>query len=183
MTAENPLRVITPLARLSYPALFKPAKAMAEGQEEKFQCELIFPKGADLAELKTAANEAAKAKWGSKIPKNLRSPFRDGDVDRAEKAGYENSIFISARSKDRPGIVMGPNREPVMNQADVYGGCWVRVSVTAFAYDTGGNKGVAFALNNVWKIKDGEPFGSRKDAEAEFAEVEVDSDAFGDSLV
>lgn len=181
---DNSLRVITPKARLSYPALFKPAKAMADGGEEKFQCELIFPAGTDLSELKKAANEAARAKWGNKIPAKLRSPFRSGDEDRVGKDGYEGAIFISCRSKDKPGVVIGPNREPCMKESDVYGGCYVRVSVTAFAYDTGGNKGVAFALNNVWKIADGEPFANRKSAEEEFADVETDAESFGEeSLV
>lgn len=183
---ENPFRLITPIARLSYPALFKPAKAMDEKGTPKFQCELIFEPGTDLSELKAAANEAAKAKWGTKIPKNWRSPLRGGNVDRAEKDGYEGRIFMSARSTDRPGIVMGPNREPVMNESDVYGGCYVVASVTAFAYDKGGNKGVAFALNNVWKVRDGESFGtSRKSAEDEFAGLDIDADSFGsdESLV
>lgn len=174
----NPKRVITPIARLSYPYLFEKSEGM-NGQEGKYQCELIFEDGADLAELKRAANIAAKDKWGDKVPKNLRSPFRDGDTDREGKDGYEGCVFIGARSKDRPGVVIGRDRAPCTDQSDVYGGCYVKASVTAFAYEQAGNKGVSFALNNVWKIRDGEPFGSRRNADEEFAEADVDEDAFG----
>lgn len=174
-------RVVTPIARLSYPYLFKPSKPMSEGGEAKYQCELIFPKNADLSELKKAVNQAAVAKWGSNIPKNLKSPFRNGDTDREGKDGYEDSIFIGARSKDRPGVVIGPDRMPCMSESDVYGGCYVICSVTAFAYDMSGNKGVSFALNNVWKVRDGEGFGNRQAADKEFSSVAVDADAFGDT--
>jgi hypothetical protein len=174
-------RVITPIARLSYPALFKPSKALEGGGEGKYQCELIFDPGVDISALKNAANIAAKEKWGDKIPKGLRTPFRDGDKDREDKDGYAGNIFIGARSKDRPGVIIGRERLPCTDESEVYGGCYVRASVTAFAYDTNGNRGVSFALNNVWKIRDGEPFGNRRDAGTEFGGVQVDADAFGDS--
>ena len=177
----NPKRVITPVARLSYPALFKPAEAMNEGDVAKYQCELIFSSGADLKALKAAATLAAKDKWGDKVPKKLRSPFREGDEDREGKDGYEGATFISARSKDKPGVVVGPDREICTDASDVYGGCYVRASVTAFAYEAKGNAGVAFALNNVWKVRDGEPFGSRVNAEDEFGDEEFDEDAHGGS--
>ena len=170
-------RCITPIARLSFPALFKPAKPMSEGQEGKYQCELIFPKDTDLSELQRCVDQAIEDKWGNKPPAKLRLPFRDGSERNSD--GYENSIFFSCRTSDKPGVVIGPNREPCLDPSEVYGGCYVRVSVTAFGYDMTTNKGVAFALNNVWKIRDGESFTGRRSAEAEFADVEMDADAFG----
>jgi hypothetical protein len=182
MSNAESTRIITPTARLSFPALFKPARPMAEGADEKYQCELIFEKGANLAPLKEAIKTAIKNKWGDKPPKNLRIPLRDGDTDREGKDGYEGCMFISARSKDRPGVVIGPHRDICTpdREHEVYGGCYVRASITAFAYDTAGNKGVAWALNNVWKLRDGEPFGGRRNAQEEFGDVEVDQEAFGE---
>lgn len=169
-------RVITPEARLSFPALFRPAKPMNEGQQAKYQCELIFDADTDLEPLRAAANQAAKDKWGDKIPKNIRSPFRDGG-DRDGIDGYAGKKFITARSIDKPGVVVGPNKEPCLDESEVYGGCYVRVSVTAFAYEVTGNKGVSFALNNVWKVRDGEPFVNRISAEDDFADC--DGSAYG----
>lgn len=177
---KNPKRVITSIARLSYPHLFKPSKGVNPGDEEKYQCELIFAPGTDLSELKAAAHLAAKEKWPTGVPKNLRSPFRSGDEDREDKNEYEGCVFIGARSKDKPGIVIGPNREICTDEYDIYGGCYVRCSVTAFAYENKGNKGVSFALNSVWKIRDGEPFGSRINADQEFSDCETDAEAFGE---
>lgn len=173
----NPKRVITPEARLSYPYLFQPAKPLSADQDPKYQCELIFPEGADLGPLKAAATLAARDKWGNNVPKNLKSPFRPG-TDRDGKDGYEGcQCFMGARTKDKPGVVVGPERQPCLDNSEVYGGCYVRVSVTAFAYDAGVNKGVAFALNNVWKVRDGESFSGRVSAEDEFGDV--DQDSFG----
>jgi len=179
-------RVITPVARLSYPYLFRKAEGL-NGGEGKYQCELIFEPDADLSELKKAVEQAAKDRWGDKIPKNLKSPFRNGDTDRAEKDGYAGNTFIGARSKDKPGVVVGRDRRPPYEESEVYGGCYVKASVTAFAYDSAGNKGVSFALNNVWKLRDGDPFGNARSAEREFETAgEMDADMFGtevDSLL
>jgi len=176
----NPCRVITPMARLSYPNLFV-ATAVKEGDEKKFSCELIFGKGADLTKLRAAAKAAATKKWPSNMPKNLRSPFRNGDA-REGKKGYDDGvIFIGARDKSKPEIVIGREKLPCEDPSKVYGGCYVIASVTAFGYDQTGNKGVAFALNSLWVIKDGEPFGSRKDAQADFADTDIDPEAFGSS--
>lgn len=178
MSDKTTLRVVTPVARLSYPYLFRPSQPQDGQGEAKYQCELIFEAGTDLSQLQEAAAAAAKAKWGDKIPAKLRSPFRDGE-DRDGKAGYDpGTVFISARSKDQPGVVKGRDRVPC-NESEIYGGCYVRASVTAFAYEHAGNKGVSFALNNVWMIREGEPFGSRVAADEEFAGVDMDADAFG----
>jgi hypothetical protein len=178
MTDKNKARVVTPEATLSFPALFSP-KAFSEGDTPKYECELIFKDGTDLSAMKKAAEHVAREHWGADIPKSLRSPFRDGSTDREGKPEYEGATFMRAWSKSKPSVVMGPNHEPVLDESDVYSGCIVRVSVTAFAYDNKGNKGVSFYLNNVWKLRDGAPLASRVSAEDDFAGVAVDADAFG----
>jgi hypothetical protein len=179
---QDARRVITPIARLSFPHLFKKAPPM-EGQgpdQCKYGCNLIFPKGTDLSKLEAAVEAAKAAKWpNGKVPKFRYETFKD--AGEMEYDGYEDGmIFISAKSGDRPGIIIGPNREICTEEADVYAGCWVKASVTAFGYDMQANKGVSFALNNIWKIRDGESFTGRRKAEEDFADEEVDPEAFGD---
>ena len=41
-----------------------------------------------------------------------------------------------------------------------------------YAFNSGGNRGVACGLGNIQKIKDGEPLGIRSKAEDEFGKVE-----------
>jgi hypothetical protein len=148
--------------------------------EGKFQCELIFEPGADLSKLKAAHDHVVKEKWGNKIPKGLRSPFRNGSEAREGKAEYEGKIFIGARSKTAPTVLIGRDRMPA-SEGEVKGGDYVLASLTAFAYDTSGNKGVSFALNGILKLRDGEAFGNGGSAIKDFQKLEIDEEAFGDT--
>ncbi len=172
-------KVITGPAMLSYPHLDKAQKAQKEGDKEKFTATFVFAPGADLRTLEAAALEAAEERFGSKAGAmlasgQLRSPFRK---DATAKGYADGSTFINTRSDRQPGLVYlhaGPDgKSPaVIEQKDIvevlYPGAQVRASVVAFAYDTGTNKGVSFALNNIQKLGDGARLDSRVAATEEF---------------
>lgn len=164
---------ITPEFRVSFPNVFRTAKPMAGATgDPKYGITALFKPGEDLSGLKAAAEEAIVEKWGadkSKWPKNLRSPFRD--QGEKEFDGYvEGAIFINATSKQRPGLV-DANMNDIIDESEFYAGCYARASINAFAYDTAGNRGVAFGLNNVQKLRDGEPLGGRTRPEDDFEPV------------
>lgn len=166
-------KVITPTFRVSFPNVFRPAKPMAGATgDPKYGLTMLFEKGEDLTKLKDAVKEACTEKWGadqSKWPKNLRSPFRD----QGEKTydGYvEGAVFVNATSKQKPGVV-DANLDDIIDESEFYAGCYARASINAFAYDTAGNRGVAFGLNNVQKLKEGEPLGGRARPEDDFEPV------------
>lgn len=167
-------KIITPEAQLSYPHLFTP-QAAEDGGQEKYSCALVFFEGTDITALQRAAIETAVEKWGEKAKEQikkgqLRLPFRKGE----EKDYADGSIFINVRGNRRPGIVsLIPDPKTgkpmaITDPEEVYAGCFVRASLTPFAYDTSGNKGVSFGLNNLQKIRDGERLDSRAAAEDEF---------------
>jgi hypothetical protein len=166
-------RVLTPVFRVSFPNVFK-AVAFQEGQDPKYSLTMLFPKNmskeelAKFAAMKNLVEEAVKDKWGDKVPRNLRSPFRDGS--EKDFPGYENVVFCSASSKQKPSVV-NEDAEPIMESSDFYPGCYAQAYLTAFAYDTAGNRGVAFGLSTVQKVKNGEPFVSRHDGKDDFAPV------------
>ena len=161
--------VMTPEFRVSFPAVFKPKRQKGDATSEpKYGLTMLFPKGADLSKLKAAAQEAVKEKWGDKPPKNLRSPFRD--QGEKEYEGYvEGAVFVSASSKQKPGLV-DRQRQDIIDETEFYPGCYARATIRAFAYDNNGNKGVAFGLNNVQKLRDGDPLGGRTRAQDDFAD-------------
>ena len=161
--------VMTPEFRVSFPAVFKPKRQKGDATSEpKYGLTMLFPKGADLSKLKRAAEEAVKEKWGDKPPKNLRSPFRD--QGEKEYEGYvEGAVFVSASSKQKPGLV-DRQRQDIIDETEFYPGCYARATLRAFAYDNNGNKGVAFGLNNVQKLRDGDPLGGRTRAQDDFAD-------------
>ena len=180
MANENqPTKVITGKVRFSYLHVWVP-QSIEEGGEKKYSVNLIIPKSdkAGIAEIKkaiAAATEAGKAKLGGKIPANLKQPLRDGDVDRPEDENYENSYFLNATSRTKPGVV-DKNLNPIMDQDDLYSGCYGRASITFYAFNTSGNKGIACGLNNLMKLSDGEPLGGRNTAASDFGDITPEED-------
>lgn len=177
--------VITPEFRVSYPNVFK-AKMNTLSEKEEFSLVALFDADADLSELKKAAKDAIIKKWGAdkdEWPENLKSPFRKQE-ERGKKVdgkkvlpnGYEEGgIFINLKSKQRPGVVAADGQTHIYEETDFYAGCYARASIRAYAYDAKGNRGVAFGLNNLQKVRDGDPLGGRMKAEDEFAPVKGSS--------
>ena len=162
-------RVVTPECTISYPRLFTPQPG-PQGGEPKYSCALVFDSGTDVSALKAAANIAGIEKFGEeefrRLVQNDRSfkiPFRT-DV---EGKGYpEGSMFFNATTKNRPGVV-GPDVQEISDPNVVYAGCRVKASVTAFGFNNV-SKGVAFALNNVQFLRDGERLDGGMAASEEF---------------
>lgn len=173
---EKSGNLVSPRCKMAWPALFKPAKLKGQSDDQaKYQVTCLIPKDADIAVLKTAAAEAAADKFKAKG--GIRSPFRKTDEnEKLAAAGLADDFpyYITARSKDRPGVV-GPNGKTVEDPEQVYSGRWARISCQAFAYDQSGNKGVSFGLQNVQLLDQDEPLnigGARVSAEAEFEPAE-----------
>ena len=53
-----------------------------------------------------------------------------------------------------------------------------RASISFYAFNANGNKGIACGLNNLQKISDGEPLGGKASAESDFA-TEAEEDFLG----
>ncbi|WP_233120646.1 DUF2815 family protein, partial [Boudabousia liubingyangii] len=96
----------------------------------------------------------------------LKLPLRDGDIERDDDA-YQGAMFVNANSTTQPGIV-DANVQPIIERSEMYSGVYARVTLSFYAFNTNGNKGVACGLRNIQKIRDGEPLGGRVSAESEF---------------
>jgi len=171
---SNKTKVVTGVVRFSYANVWEPKSI--NGSDEKYSVSLIIPKTdkktiAQIEAAVEAAEQDGKAKFGGKIPANLKLPLRDGDVDRPEDEAYKNSYFINANSKERPGIV-DKNVKPILDQSEFYSGCYGRASITFYAFNQNGNKGVAVGLQNLQKLLDGEPLSGRSRAEDDFSTFE-----------
>lgn len=102
-------------------------------------------------------------------------PLRDGDTDKEDDEVYDNHYFLNAKSTTRPGIC-DKNKVAIVDEDEIYSGVWAYVSVTFFAYDVSGNRGVACGLNNIMKFKDGERLGGRASAESDFGGIDCEDD-------
>jgi len=182
MSTQASTKVITGKdTRWSYLAVWEPKSI--NGSTPKYSVSLIIPKSdkATVQKIRSAI-EAAYAEGEAKLKGNgksvpalasLRSPLRDGDIDRPDDAAYANAFFVNANSASAPGIV-DADRLPVLNRSEVYSGVYGRASITFYAYNSNGNRGIACGLQNLQLIRSGEPLGGRASAESDFATDDED---------
>lgn len=179
MTEQNTsTKVVTGEVRFSYANVFEPKSI--NGSDAKYSISLLIPKTdkKTLSEINKAievAKQVGLSKFGGKIPPNLKTPLRDGDADRPDDDTYAGYFFINTNSATKPGIV-DKNLNPIMDQTEFYSGCYGRASVNFYAYNTNGNRGIACGLNNLMKIRDGEPLGGKSRPEDDFAGCVDDAD-------
>ncbi len=170
-------KVITGVVRLSYANVWEPKSI--NGSAEKFSVSIIIPKSdtKTVNEINDAVDLAIKesaGKFGGKIPNkvSLKLPLRDGDAERDDEA-YKGAYFVNANSKTPPQIV-DKDLNPILDKTEVYSGCYARVSLTFYAFNSNGNKGIACGLGNIQKIRDGESLGGRSSAEDDFTSAADD---------
>ena len=174
---NNPMKVITgERTRWSYANVWEPKSI--NGSAPKCSVRLIIPKDdTETVEKSEKAIQAAYTEGAGKLKGNgrtvpalsaIKTPLRDGDTERPDDAAYANSYFVNANSPNPPGIV-DASCQPIIDRSEVYSGVYGRASINFYAYNKNGNKGIACGLNNLPKIKDGEPLGGRSSAEDDFA--------------
>ena len=193
-TKKNNDRVTTPKGRVSFPHVFTP-RAPMPGAAEKYSITILIPKSENIQKLVELRNNAVTAKWpdAAKRPKNLHNPIKDGDTDvmndgtlRKEKypecAGHWLITASRAKKSGAPKVV-DQQMQQILDEGELYAGCYARMSVHAYAYaPTKENPqiktGVSFGLNNVQKVADGEPLGGMSSRpEDDFEPVQTDAAA------
>ena len=185
-TTNIPTKVITgPRTRWSYVNVWQPVSV--KGGEPKYSVSLIIPKtdkttlGKIKAAIKQAYEEGLSVLKGTSKStpafSAIKNPLHDGDIERPDDEVYANSYFLNATSKTAPGIV-DADRQPILDQSEVYSGCYGRASVNFYAFNVEINKGIACGLNNLMKVADGEPLGGKPRAEDDFKDLDDDDDDF-----
>lgn len=176
MANQNKTKVITGVnTRLSYFHGWEPVSI--NNGPEKYSVSVLIPKDdQDTINAINAAIDAAItegiAKFGGKKPNKaaIKIPIRDGDVERDDEA-YKGHFFLNANSITAPQIV-DKAVKPILDRNEVYSGCYARVSLNFYAFNSNGNKGVACGLGNIQKIRDGEPLGGRANASEDFSTLD-----------
>ncbi len=178
----TPTKVITGKdTRWSYANVWEPKSI--NGGAAKYSVSLIIPKSDTVTVNKIkAAIQAAYIEGESTLRGNsravppltsIKTPLRDGDLERSGDEAYKNSYFVNANSKIAPGIV-DANKQDIIDRSEVYSGVYGRASINFFAFNSNGNKGIACGLNHLQKIRDGEPLGGRLSAADDFADIDDD---------
>ena len=176
-TNTNPTKVITGRdTRMSYMNVFEPVSI--NGSNPKYSVSLIIPKS-DMSTVRKikAAIEAAYEEGQSRLKGNgksvpplkaIKTPLRDGDIERPDDPAYADAYFVNANSTMAPGVV-DKDCNPILDRNEVYSGVYGRASITFYAFNSNGNKGIACGLQNLQILRAGEPLGARASAESDFA--------------
>ncbi len=187
----NPTKVVTgPKTVMSYLNVNEP-KAPIGGGIPKYSASLIIPK--DDTETVRKINAAIEAAYqegqgklkgsGRSVPalSAIKTPLRDGDLERPDDEAYAGSYFVNANSTTKPGVV-DRNLQPILESSELYSGIIGRASISFYAYNSNGNRGIACGLNNLQKLADGTPLGGHSRAEDDFAGLEDEEEAPVDFL-
>ena len=180
----NPMKVITGKdTRWSYCNVWE-AKAI-NGGTPKFSVSLLIPKSDTVTVKKIKdAIEAAYREGEAKLKGNgktvppltaIKTPLRDGDAERPDDPAYAGHYFVNANSATAPGIV-DVDCQPILTRSEVYSGVYGRASISFYAFNSSGNRGIACGLNNLQKLRDGEPLGGRASAESDFSDFDDEDD-------
>lgn len=167
---ESATKVVTREVRLSYVHLLEPYTPDAAKQDPKYSVVLLIPKK-DKATIRAieAAQQVAlengkDKKFKGRIPRDWTNTFRDGDeddaVDHEKNPEYAGHMFMTVSSPVAyPPNIVDRKLDPILDSREVYSGMYARVAINAYPFNTNGNKGVSFGLNNVQKLRDGDPLG------------------------
>lgn len=177
-------KVVTGKVRLSYANVWEPQSI--DGGDPKYSTSILIPKEdkETLRKIKAvvdALKEQAAAKYNGKVPAKFHTPLRDGDEERPDDEAYAGHYFFNASSKNKPGIAKPIGKEngktkfaEITDTTEVYSGCYAKVSVNFYLFDTKGNKGIAAGLNNIVKVQDGDFLGGRSSLNDDFSDEDFE---------
>lgn len=175
--------------RFAYAHVFQPHKFEGDDKEPRYSVTILIPKS-NKAEVEKAQSAVQKAyseaqltRWGNRKPAKWFNPLQDGDEpngdgeDRGE--AFHNCFFINAKSRVKPGVFTRNSAtgsyDPILDTEEFYSGCYGSVSVAFNGFENSGNKGISAFVNNILKLKDGEPLGSGASSpEEDFGAVDTD---------
>lgn len=178
--SEKTTKVVTGKVRFSYVHVFEPY-AMNEGDKPKYSiCVLIPKKDKETVTKIKNAIEVVKESYKSvlqdkngKIPSSIRIPLRDGDVEREGDEAFAGCYFLNANTQRRPQVV-DEDLNPIIDPNEFYSGCYGRVSLNFFGFNSNGNKGIGAGLNNLQKLEDGESLMGGSTAAQDFGSSDDD---------
>jgi hypothetical protein len=172
----------TPKFRLSFPYLAEQSKKRETGELDGYSCQAIIKKSDITPEFQKSFREMIKQalikKFGDQVPDKIKSqmknnpvyPLRDGD-DKGEfetwRDEYAGSYIGTLKAgKYQPGCLVrrlgdkALSKEEILNE--FYAGCYCIATITAYAWEKMGKRGVSIGLQNILKVSDGEPLGIAK---------------------
>ena len=170
--------------RFSYVNVFQPKPPFNNPNgEAKFSTTILVPKTNTQAKalmdqaIEAAIVEGTATKWNGVRPPQPAICVHDGDGVRPSDGmafGPECRgcwVFTASSKADRPPFVVDTQVQPIIDPTQVYSGMWGNVSVSFFAYNNAGKRGIGCGLNGLQKVRDDEALGNRVTAQDAFQAV------------
>ncbi|MCI8396178.1 MAG: DUF2815 family protein [Clostridia bacterium] len=167
-------KFVTGKVRFSYVSVFEPKDL---GGELKYSTVILIPKtdvdtyNRLMAEIDRVTQEAVATAFGGITPTNLAIPVYDGDGLKPSGEAYGTECkghwVLNAKTSAAPEVV-DASCNPIINKNEFYSGCYGRASLSFYAYNRNGNKGIGCGLGNVQKLEDGQPLDGRTTAAEDF---------------
>ncbi|MGL6106539.1 DUF2815 family protein [Romboutsia sp.] len=170
------MKVITGKVRINYPNLFIPKK-VEYSDESRYSVCILIPKN-DIETMEKINEAIFKSKekglsvWGD-IPENIKTPLRDGDLEKPGNEAYQNHYFVNTTNKYKPGIVNNLVKE-IKNPEEIYPGCYCRASIEFYPFYKNNQCGIGCSIKNLQKISDGESILMSSRPEDDFTIIDGD---------
>lgn len=141
--------------------------------KEKFGASMVIPNNFDTEALKRIMMVEANKRWPNGLPNGMHWGVKPEDASKLAQYPYlAGCNLISAKSGfDVP---VGNTAGQEVGRDGIKGGDTVRFSVTAYAYDANGNKGVGLNLGGILLVKEcakEEAFFQKADVNSMFGSV------------
>lgn len=175
------MKLSTGKVRISYAIIWRPKSF--NGQDPRYSVSLLIPKSdkKTLDKLKSAFKEMQLdpenvQKWGGKV-KGIRIPLRDGDEEREDDAAYKGCYFVNASgTPNHPPRIVDKDKQEILDQSEVYSGCYCQAVINLFSYNASGNRGIGVGLVGLRKLADGEPLTGSVVTDDDFDDDDLDAD-------
>ena len=178
-------QITTGKVRFSYVNLFSPRASTQDGVPGKYGVTLLIPKSDQftIEKIKAAIIEAKlsyEAKnAGKKLPKTLKTSLHDGDGERPTGGEFGpecKGCYVITVNSNTPPIVVDANKQQILDQREVYSGCYGRAVINFYVYNTNGNIGVTAGVNGIMKLHDGDPLSGGVVTDADWDDGWEDDD-------
>jgi hypothetical protein len=155
--------------RLSYVHLDAPYANPNTNADPKYQVTVLMPKSDVQAKARldaayqAAVQKGVAEKWNGTMPPIIACSIHDGDGVRpstGEPFGPEcKGHWVFTASSKNPVSLVDAGMNPIVQKGELYSGCYARVCVSLFPYNTAGKRGIGIGLEAVQKLRDGDPLG------------------------
>ena len=179
--------IVTGVVRLAYPNLYKPRpNNMDSSKPDEYGVVVLFPKencehqpnaAGEIQDMQMFMKSIAVAKWGAN-PGKVSYALKDGDAETNNDGdprhpGYwylrcNAACKFPSGDEFKPTVIDGSKR--LLTEGGKSGD-WGCVSMSVFAYENAGKKGVSVRLAGVQLLYDGERIGTAVNPTAGFDDV------------